>query len=357
MSNAVCRYLTNGLRVQAWGNNTLAASPCCYLPQVDITDPGFSQTMKDYNQRTACYNCLSFVNGDTNNPNYPPTLAQHRIDDVDHTHPVFAELSIDTRCNAACLMCSDSFSTMWAEQNIRYKIKTLDDYPDPQNDELIVENLFKQFNWSHLRVLNFMGGEPLISQANALVMQRLIDTGVASNIDLIFTTNGSTLITEQQQKTFLHFKSVSFSYSVDGTEQQFHYLRYPLNWSKLQKSIASARELSKLMKVHIGINMTVGALNIFSVNQVQEWARSLSPAINSVETPACNDIMSLSALPESARKMLRHRYSDQSRLLGQLSGPYSIEAQDKLLKYLDAWDQRRGLDWRATFPEAADYLK
>jgi hypothetical protein len=242
---------------------------------------------------------------------------------------------------------------MWAEQNIQFGIKNKNAYPDPQDDELVVEMLFKKFNWSYITGINFMGGEPLISKTVTLVMERLINMKIASNVTLWFTTNGSTLITGRQRDLFLQFKELNFSYSIDGIGDQFHYLRYPLSWEKLQRSVDSAKELGKHVPVNVGVNMTVGALNIFSVDQVQEWAKTLT---SNITIPTCNGVLGTMALPGSAREMLRKKYSYWPELVNRLRGTYSPVAKNELLDWLNMWDQRRGLDWRKVFPEAAFYI-
>ena len=353
MSNSFCRYLTNGLRVQSW-HGILAASPCCYLTQIPISSTEFDQSMIEYHQRQNCSNCLYYVSGDTNNPNYPPTHSKQIIPDVEHTHPVYAELSIDNKCNAACLSCTDLFSSHWAEQNKKFNIKTIDDYPDPQNDALVVEDLFNKFNFSYLTELNFLGGEPLISQANLLVIERLINLGVASNIKILFTTNGSTRLTDRQLELFKHFKKITFSYSIDGIDNRFHYLRYPLKWEKLLSSIESTNSID----ANIIVNMTVSALSAFYINEVHQWALEYfknNPRFINFHTPRCNDIMSLDALPLEAKHYLQSKYSNNNQLSNLFDGNTSNENIKKFLSHLQTWDQNRNLNWMEEFPEAVPF--
>lgn len=360
MSNSFCRYLTNGLRVQSWYGE-LVASPCCYLPQYRIDSSEFEQRFDEYHKRSKCYNCLYYVNNDTSSRNYPPNRASRLIGDVDHTHPVYAELSIDNKCNAACMSCTDSFSSMWAEQNKKFNIKTEDDYPDPQNDSLVVDKLFDKFNFSYLTELNFLGGEPLISKANLLVMERLIEQGIAKNVGLLFTTNGSTQVTDHYIEVLSHFRKVTFSYSIDGIGDRFHYLRYPLKWEKLQSVIDSTRQITQIKDLKFIVNMTVSALSVFYIDEVVHWALDYfnnDPRLLNVHTPPCTDIMSLSALPKEANIYLREKYKNLPRVCNMFNTNIeNSQAIDKLISHLTLWDKNRKLSWEDTFPEAVEFYK
>jgi hypothetical protein len=294
------------------------------------------------------------VSGDVNNPNYPPTRSKQIIPDVDHTHPVYAELSIDNKCNAACLSCTDSFSSLWAEQNKKFNIKTVDDYPDPQDDALVASELVNKFDFSHLTELNFLGGEPLISHANFLVIEHLVGAGYASNIELLFTTNGSTKLTTRQRDLFGQFKKVTFSYSIDGIGDRFYYLRYPLKWEKLLSSIESIANTD----INIVVNMTVSALSSFYIDEVKNWTNEYfknNPRFINFHTPLCNDIMSLNALPQEAKDFLRTKHSSDNQLTQAFTGGTNEMAVKQFLQHLRTWDQNRVLDWTKVFPEATAF--
>jgi len=356
MSNSFCRYLTNGLRVQSWSGE-LAASPCCYIPQFSFTDPDYDKKFSQLHTATECDRCLYYVNGDVKNPNYPPNTAARLIPDVDHNHPIYVELSIDNKCNAACLSCSDSFSTLWEEHNKKFNIKSAADYPDPQDDQTVANDLFDRFDFSYLTGLNFLGGEPLISKANLLVMERLIDLGIAQNVRLIFTTNGSTRLTDRQSEILACFKDVTFSYSIDGIADRFHYLRYPLKWEKAESVIDDVKNNEKIKSSFV-INMTVNPLNAFYVDEVEDWANGYfkgDPRFKKIVTPSCTGVMSLNSLPIDAVEHLVEKHADDQNLTNQFK--IGVGPSPEFLEHLRVWDQRRNLSWRHTFPAAVPFFE
>lgn len=360
MAHEYCRYLTNGLRVQSWHGN-LSAAPCCYLPLVPINNDNFEDEFLKYRSKKTCYDCLQYVNGDITDINYYPNRALTNVPDNTHTYPTYAELAIDTKCNAACLSCNDSLSSLWASQNIKFNIKTEDYYPDPQNDNQVVEDLFNKFNFKYLTDLNFLGGEPLISKANFLVIERLVELGIANNVSVVFTTNGSTKLTDYQIKLLTHFRRVVFTYSVDGVEDRFHYLRYPLKWKKLLSVIESTKNINSIPRLKVIINTTVNSLNAFYLDEIETWFNNYfegDPYFLNLHYSLCQRTMSLEALPKEANIYLKQKYASNPRLSRMFNNEFTqTHAVETLLNYLELWDHNRKLDWKKTFPDAVPFYE
>ena len=355
MSNSFCRFLSNGLRVDSW-DGELAISPCCFIPRVSMNDPKIDTIMSQYQNATDCQLCSYHVSGDVNYGSYGPNRAVRRIPDVDHTHPVSIEFSLDRKCNAACLMCSDSFSTLWQEQNKKFNIKTAADYPDPQDDQKVVDDLFDRFNLSHVEDINFLGGEPLISKTNLLVMDRLIKLGISQNIQLTLTTNGSTSLTDRQTELLACFKNVKFSYSIDGVESRFHYLRYPLQWKKIVSVIDDTRRNEKI-KSSFHFCMTLNPLNAFYVDELVDWANGYfkdDPRFH-ININPCVGVMDLKSLPSDAVEYLCEKHAGYDYLTNHFRKGKTPSLQ--FLEHLRVWDQRRNLDWKQTFPAAVPFFE
>ncbi len=350
MSNKFCRFLTNGARIQSWFGE-LAAAPCCYLPMIPIDTPEYATTNTQYHSQDKCTGCLYFVRNDITNPNYPPHYAKRIINDCDHTDPVYLELSIDVRCNAACLSCNDSFSSFWMEQNKKFNIKIADDYPDLQDDDAVVDKLFANFRFDHLRVLNFLGGEPMISNTTKHVLKRLVQQNIAPQVDVVITTNGSVSVSDEFASLFKEFRKVTFSLSLDGIESRFEYLRYPLKWQKISRTLDTVQNLPN---AKIIVNTTVNPLNIFYMDELTQWLNTHLPSTE-LHTPLCNGIMSLAALPAESNVYLK-TILDNDFLLRALPARTNHQAVQELLTYLNTWDQRRNTNWKLTFPRAVEFM-
>lgn len=360
MAHNFCRYLTNGLRVQSW-HGRLVAAPCCYLTPIPIDSINYDNEILKYQSQKSCQGCMYYISNDTSDKSYPPNRALRIIPDTTHTHPTYAELAIDNKCNAACMSCTDSFSSLWESQNKKFNIKTEDDYPDPQDDNQVVEDLFNKFNFTYLTELNFLGGEPLISKANFLVIERLIELGIAKNIAVRFTTNGSTRLTDYQSELLSHFRRVDFTYSIDGIEERFHYLRYPLKWEKLLSVIEFTKNINTIHNLGIIVNVTVSALNAFYLDEIESWTNEFvkdNRLFKDLHFAPCTAIMSLEALPKEAKIYLQQKHASNTRLSNmfatQRTNPHAINT---FLNHLSLWDHNRGLDWKKTFPAAVPFFK
>lgn len=358
MSNKFCRYLTNGLRVQSWAGQ-VAASPCCYIPQKSINDPDYQQQQNQYYQLDYCGQCLHQVGGDRESLSYSPNQSRQRVADVDHTDPVYIEFSLDNRCNAACLSCNDSFSTLWQKQNIKFSIKTQADYSDPQADLAVVDRVFEQWSFEHAAVVNFFGGEPMVSDTTELVLKRLVGLGRAHCIHLIITTNGSCAPSPELTELIRQFKQVTMIYSIDSIDEQFYYLRWPLKWSRMQSTVNTVLSLD-LPGLDIVVSMTVNALNIFYIRELEAWCRTRFAGehrFTGFGTSPCAGELSTDALPVSAREYLTQELSlDHPRVVRMIQGTYQPGATTQLIEFLDKWDQRRQTNWRETWPRAVAFL-
>lgn len=354
MSNKFCRLLSNGIKVISW-NGELVGAPCCYLPVKPLTDPGFEQTMQKYHTADKCNGCSYVAHNTAVDTTHPPNRALQLVDDCDHNYPVYIELSIDNRCNAACLSCSDSFSSTWIEQNKKFNIKTVDDYPDPQDDANVVERLFQHINLEYAKEFNIQGGDPIISHTTPLVLKRLIDMGIAHDISISFVTNASTPLSEELTEILAQFKAVHFSLSLDGIQDRFEYLRYPLKWKKVLRTIDTINNLST---ARFSINSTINPLNIFYIDELQEWASNNFRDKNiKINMPLCMGTMSLAALPNSAKEFLKPLHVDRPALhLALITRSREQEIHD-FLNYLKIWDGNRKNSWKSMFPRALEFYK
>jgi organic radical activating enzyme len=321
-----------------------------------MNDPNIETIMSQWHNATDCQRCLYHVSNDVNHVAYGPNRAARRIPDVDHTHPVSIEFTIDNKCNAACLSCNDSYSSLWQEQNKKFNIKTAADYPDPQDDQKVVDDLFDRFNLSHAEDINFLGGEPLISKANLLVMERLVESGLSQNIQLTLTTNGSTSLTIRQTELLACFKNVKFSYSIDGIGDRFHYLRYPLQWKKIESVIDDTRKNEKI-KSSFHFCMTLNPLNAFYVDELVDWANVYfkdDPRFH-ININPCIGVMDLKSLPPDAVEYLCEKHAGYDYLTDHFQKGKIPSSH--FLEHLRVWDQRRNLDWRQTFPAAVPFFE
>jgi organic radical activating enzyme len=352
MANSFCKYLSNGLRVQSdWGK--LMVNPCCLVrtPMVYLTDPQFDQKMDKFHNALDCQDCRH------ENYHMRDRATSEISGDPKNGVISFLELSIDIDCNAACLSCTDSFSSAWVSQNKKFKIKTVDDYPDPQDDIAVVNDLFEKFDLSQLQKVSFMGGEPFRAKTTELFLTKLIDLYPTSNTDLLFTTNASIKPSQNLILLMSKFKSVSVIFSIDGTGEKFEYLRYPLSWSKVCNTI----EYFKTLDIdRFSITYTLNPFNIYYYNELVDWANTTfkddKRMIGTGPVPA-GGIIGLQTLPAQYKEVLLEKYTNYKRLTQIiLSLPVSNTTNQQMMNYISQMDNFRNLSWKDTFPEIVHYF-
>ena len=211
------------------------------------------------------------------------------------------DAAIGDVCNAACRTCGPTSSTLWQQEQGIIPIK-------PEKVEVfwkVIDN-----NLDCVLQLDFGGGEPWLNDIDQQIdlCQRLIDQGRAKHVKLRYNTNCS-LYPKKLIDFFPYFRSVELTLSIDGTEEQFEYARYPLKWTKAYENVQRLIELEQAHKnIVLTVNYTVSVLTFLYAEKFLEWSRGVGlPRVNwnFVYHPAVYSITSMdqeakTKLPESA---------------------------------------------------------
>ena len=91
-----------------------------------------------------------------------------------------------------------------------------------QNIKKLLENL------TDLTTVHFCGGEPLYDK-DALNYLNSIQN--KKDVFLSYATNGQTFPNDKILQTWKEFKKVTLSISVDASDDQYDYFRYPCKWT------------------------------------------------------------------------------------------------------------------------------
>jgi len=165
-------------------------------------------------------------------------------------------------CNATCIICGSASSTAWAQLERKNKQKPSKTW------SIKVDNFADKINYATAKSIGFRGGEPLLSDTNFEILEKLLEK---NNTDCFinFTTNGSITPSDSQKKLLAKFKNVNFGFSLDGIGPVFEYTRYPLEWSKILENIDYCRNNNILVSVHY----TISNVNIYYHTQTVSWFR------------------------------------------------------------------------------------
>jgi MoaA/NifB/PqqE/SkfB family radical SAM enzyme len=344
MANKFCGFLSNGLRVQTdW--DRLKVMPCCAYPGAPVyfDDPEFDAKFVKIHNQVSCTGC---------NYHHEPknSLRGHARDGA----ITYLELSIDLECNAACLSCNDSFSSTWAAQNKKFKIKSEHDYPDPQDPRKVVDQLFARYNFSHLKQLLFFGGEPMKAPTTELFLTRLVQEYNIADIELTFVTNASLPPPPAVSALFKQFRKVNMNLSLDGIGEQFEYLRYPLSWQRVVDNISYLRTLDVDQFL---VTATINPFNAYYCDRLISWANSYfsGDRLHSVAFSKCTGSMDLYMTPQKLINVLREKYADHPQL-ARMFNSTTAQNNTKMMEYIAAMDRYRKQSWQQVFPEVCEYF-
>lgn len=249
------------------------------------------------------------------------------------------KIDTSTTCNSTCVTCNGRFSSLWRQLENDNNAEVGLGFPELTNSQ--VEGLI---NFSTAKIINFRGGEPLLSKTNFFILEKLIEHN-NTQCFISFTTNGSIIPTDNQLDILLKFKQVDFDLSIDGVGPVFEYLRYPLKWASLLRIIDWCKEHG----FSISASHTISNLNVMYHTQTIEWFRdnNIKYINNLVEYPAH---FSVSALPKEVKQTLTQQTPDLGYMLNSHTSHDDINFKNFKTE-ISKQDKWKNIDVKNFLPE------
>ena len=225
---------------------------------------------------------------------------------------------LDNICNSACQTCKPDYST---------KIGSL------QSREYIrVDNskLFKELPQDRIVEIDINGGEPTASKN----YRALISSLPPSTKIVRMNTNGSRMISELEGLLDKGIK-VIVTLSMDGIGKVHDYLRWPIEWSNYEKTLAQYLELQQKHKLlSLDTWTTVSCLNLADLPNIEHYTRSKGLQHNwaFLEYPYVYNVRYKNRFTES----MRHLFPKQIAI--------REDNDSQLQKFIAAQDKLRGID-------------
>jgi MoaA/NifB/PqqE/SkfB family radical SAM enzyme len=182
--------------------------------------------------------------------------------------PSWLQLDVGNLCNLKCRMCC-GYSSSRIDQDPVHR-QWNGGAPDDQERLPTGKRWFEDKNFiltelfqhpEYVKQLEFLGGETLLIKEVGDILQCLIDAGVADNIVLLATTNG-TVIKSPWLGLAERFKQLALNVSIDGFGGYYEYIRYPARWNTLTGNIEVLKKRSRTRLTAIATLQAYNALNI-----------------------------------------------------------------------------------------------
>jgi sulfatase maturation enzyme AslB (radical SAM superfamily) len=302
--------------------NSLNISPCCFsnpkpATTIDfINDPYLAEVRMQWNSGIypdACRECKK--SEDSNIASRRQGSNQWYADHGYNNNTVELirlDYWVGDLCNLRCAICSPHNSSAWKEE-LKQPVKTVS-----------VNRFWQKLDLSKLKFVHFNGGEPLLSKEHVEFLKELPNK---HQIHINYNTNGTVLPSVELVSLWQQFKIVQLDFSIDDIGERFEYQRYPANWNTVTQNLQWYIDHSPT-NCMFAVNTTVSLLNQANLDNLNTWLKQNFNS-NRVTDP------------------IEHRQQFAHGIFALSHGSIS----DSAIKFLDECDQRRGTDWRKTFPE------
>lgn len=363
MANNFCKFLSNGFRIKSEGT-TLTYAPCCwYNKEIPLIDnPDFDKQKNAISQITnwvpECGACKLIEDSGAYGTQSPRMRSFREIpDDIPNDVPGWIELTIDTTCNAACIMCGPWHSTTWRKQEVKFQLKTKDDLPDLVDPMQWLDFICNKWPLTYVKSVSFLGGEPFQSPVPFEFLKRLkAEHGTLEDITVHFQTNGSVKPDPELLELIKECKIYRHNISIDAVGERFEYLRYPLSWERVQATTDYMKSLN-LDNIQFVVLATINPLNVWYYDELESWVNETFP---NRTYPVLKPNKSMGTVDFSSTPALLRFHT--AKKLGRdhplTKFLYHSPQQDwkSLIDYIDRLDGYRKTDWKQVFPDIVGYF-
>ena len=243
------------------------------------------QEFVDAKQPATCRKCWREERaGRTSKRMHTLDRLKHMIPDQDWTIDakplMFLDLKLGNICNLKCRICGSWSSSQFATEELQWL------GPDENKKSSFHYTMLKQGAWprenpvfwseiegvvDQLTYIEFTGGEPFMIQEHFDLLQRLVDKGIAGNIEIHYNTNG-THYPEQGENIWQHFKAVEIAFSIDDVGTRFEYQRTNAAWLEVESNLAQFRELRRHHdNIQLQVCSTVNVFNVCYLEELSHW--------------------------------------------------------------------------------------
>lgn len=256
------------------------------------------------------------------------------------------KLITSNTCNATCISCNSFSSSSWEKLTQSNRAKEIKIHPF-----INLDNVLSTVNFSELKMLSLIGGEPLFESRNFDILQQLIAAN-NTNCFISVVTNGSVKLSKKYLQVLSKFKNLNFCVSIDGTESTFEYLRFPLKWDRLQLNL----KLFKTLTDNVSANYTISNLNIIEHNKTVAWfnENQIPYANNPIYNPLW---LQPRALPLHIKPYLRSELTpaDYQTYIGEHCVNDDVNYQE-FLKQIKQQDQLKKISIQSYLPKFCQLL-
>lgn len=256
-----CFMANHAIYIQRYPNGKHAVSPCCIADNSEPTDQPINfnndpylteirESLQNGIQHPACHQCwkLEEKGGESRRLNANDIHQDFILDGL-----MAIDYNVLPICNAKCIICNPTFSSIWATDTGAWEIK---DIVKTNHDHL------EGLDLSKIVRIYFNGGEPLLTNEHLVLLRKV------NNAIVFYNTNGSCYPSEETIELWKKQKYVSLGFSIDAVGENFNRIRERLDWAQVSNNIL---KIHQELDVGIECSYTLGGHNIYDLEPTIEW--------------------------------------------------------------------------------------
>lgn len=242
---------------------------------------------------------------------------KHMITDEDWTQDakplMFLDLKLGNICNLKCRICGSWSSSTYATEELNhmnpaenkkasYHYQMLRAGAWPKENQVFWQEIDQVTD--QIRYIEFTGGEPFMIQEHFDLLQRLVDRGIAGNIEIHYNTNG-TQFPVGAEEIWKNFRLVEIAFSIDDVGARFEYQRSNAIWAEVVDNIQRYRDMrDRNPNLRLQVCSTVNVFNVYYLEELANWIHLQN--FDFVYWNMLHDTyyFSISTLPESAKSAI-----------------------------------------------------
>ena len=298
------------------------------------------------------------------------------------------ELNLGNTCNIKCRTCAPSSSSTWMKEEHETKYSKVPYKDWVENGYL--SRFYKHYaedspfwedieeNLHTIKQFDFYGGEPFMSKKMWKLINSAKDKGLSDNIELHYNTNG-TLWPENDLACWEDFEHVSLSFSIDGINDRFEFMRHPAKWETVLEHYRNAEKMrDKFGNMSLDWCITISNLNVFYLPETLEFFfKNISTApyyktglyLNLVHGPLHFNVQTMHPeLKETVKEKLssvKQKSWITDDAANQVDGiinfmnndMYDEKTWSDFKRYIDVHDKYRNENYYEIFPEFGELIK
>ena len=348
----------------------------------DIQDSNYMRKLRKQflraEQPDTCRKCWAVedANG-TSKRMHTLNRLKHIIPDSDWTQDpkplMFLDLKLGNICNLKCRICGSWSSSTFAVEEIEFS-------PIAEKKTGFHYQMLKQGAWAkdnqdfweeiknlsdQIRYIEFTGGEPFMIREHFRFLERIVDMGIAGQVEIHYNTNG-TQFPDNAEDVWQHFKTVEIAFSIDDVGARFEYQRANAVWSEVESNIAQFIAMrDRHPNIQLQACITVNVFNVIYLETVANWADQ--QGFDFVYWNMLHEArhFSIAALPDTAKQAIVEKLSTaavstktQAEIKSVIDFMMQGQSLDgtQLLNQITITDQRRKQSLADVEPEFAEII-